>query len=403
MFVLGVRLSWGERSRDELPILSNIKVFYAFSFIGTFRPHWPIAVLYYQSITGSYASAMAIFSVIFLSQSVLEVPTGLASDLIGRKKTMIVGALCSFVALTLYAIGFNIWVLIAGAVCEGLGRSFFSGTDKAFLYETLQEQDQLNQFETIFGKVGFFEQIALGISAIVGGLLALISLQFVMWIAVIPTVLGLICTFWFVDTQQDRRRQQSPYVMLKEAFKGLVRIRRLRLVSIAEVIGFGFGEATFYFQAVFFNLLIPQWLIGVVRGAHHLFGAIGFWTAGRAIKRFGYKRLLIGGNVITSLIQLLVIAFASVLSPFVMALTNVEYGYSSTAKNGLMQREFSDQQRATMGSIVSLAGSLCFSIVSVLLGFIADLSTPIHAMLFGLSSNIAIVWIYTAVFTKAGA
>jgi MFS family permease len=191
--------------------------------------------------------------------------------------------------------------------------------------------------------------------------------------------------------------------MLKEALKGLVKNRRLRLVSIAETLGFGFGEATFHFQAVFFNLLIPQWLIGVVRSVNHLFGAIGFWTAGRVIKHFGYKRVLIGGNIITSLIRLLVLVFASVLSPFVMAILNVDYGYSSTAKNGLMQREFSDNQRSTMGSIVSLAGSLCFSIISVLLGFIADITTPLHAMLFGLSSNIAIIWIYTAVFTTENA
>lgn len=313
---------------------------------------------------------------------------------------MIVGALCCFVALMLYATGFNIWVLVAGAICEGLGRSFFSGTDKAFLYETLQEQNQLNQFETLFGKIGSFEQIALGISAIVGGFLALISLQFVMWIAVIPTLLSLICAFWFVDTNRDRLYQQSPYVMLKEALKGLVKNRRLRLVCIAEILGFGFGESTFHFQAVFFNLLIPQWLIGVVRSINHLFGAIGFWTAGSIIKHFGYKRVLIGGNIITSLIRLLVLVFASVLSPFVMAILNVDYGYSSTAKNGLMQREFSDKQRSTMGSIVSLAGSLCFSIISVLLGFIADISTPTHAMLFGLSSNIAIIWIYTILFNN---
>jgi len=94
---------------------------------------------------------------------------------------------------------------------------------------------------------------------------------------------------------------------------------------------FGFGEATFYFQAAFFNLLIPQWLIGIVRGLHHLCGALGFWTAGSIIKGFGYKSLLIGGKLIASLISLLVLLIPSVMSPFVMAILNVEYGYSSLA------------------------------------------------------------------------
>jgi MFS family permease len=290
-------------------------------------------------------------------------------------------------------------VLFAGAFCEGVGRSLFSGTDKALLYETLQEQKQSSQFESIFGKISSVEQIALGLSAVIGGFLALISLQFVMWISVIPALLSFICAFYFVNVKRESRGQQSAYVMLKEAFKGLVSNRRLRLVSMAEILGFGFGEATFHFQAAFFNLLIPQWLIGVVRGINHLCGAIGFWTACRIIKRFGYKRLLIGGNTITSLIRLLVIVIPSVVSPFVMAILNVDYGYSSTAKHGLMQREFSDQQRSTMGLIVPLTGSLIFSIISVLLGYIADISTPIHAMLFGLSSNVVIIWIYMTLFT----
>jgi len=344
---------------------------------------------------------MMVFSIIFLSQAALEVPTGLISDLLGRRKTMIVGALFSLVALLMYATGFSIWVLFAGAFCEGVGRSLFSGTDKALLYETLQEKEQSDQFETIFGKICSVEQISLGVSAVIGGLLALISLQLVMWVAVIPALLGFICSFYFVDIKQESRVQQSAHMILKEAFKGLVENRRLRLISTAEIIDFGFGEATFYFQAAFFNLLIPQWLIGVVRGLHHLCGAIGFWTAGNMIKRIGYKGLLIGGNIVTSLITLIVLVIPSALSPFVMAILNVEYGYSSTAKNGLMQREFSDQQRSTMGSMVSFTGSLLFSVISILLGFITDISTPIHAMLFGLSSSVVVIWIYSTLFISS--
>lgn len=342
---------------------------------------------------------MSVFSIVFLVQSLAEIPTGLVSDLIGRKKSMVVGACCSCVALIFYAIGFDFWVLIAGAVCEGLGRSILSGSDRALLYETLQEQNQSNRFETVFGKSGSLEQIALGLSAALGGVLALVSFQLVMWVAVVPAFLSLFCALRFEDARQVLVPRQSPNEVFRKAFKGLVLNKQLRLISTAEVIGFGFGEAAFYFQAAFFNLLIPQWLIGVVRSIHHFFGAVGFWTAGGVINRIGHKRVLIGGNLVTSLLELLVLVFASVLSPFVMAILNVEYGFSSTAKNGLMQRDFSDEQRATMGSMVSLLGSLCFAIVSFFLGFIADVSTPVHAMVFALSSNILVVWIYSVLFS----
>jgi MFS family permease len=341
---------------------------------------------------------MMIFSVIFLSQAILEIPTGLLSDFIGRRKTLLIGAFSVFLALFFYALGINIWVLVLGAVFEGLGRSLFSGTAKALLYETLQESKRVNEFDSIFGKTSSMEQLALGLSAALGGLLTIISLSFVMWVAVIPQFLCFLCAFFFIEPKHLLKNQDNPVTVLKSSFQGIIKNRRLRLVSIAEVLGFGFGEANFYFQSAFFKMLIPEWLIGLVRSINHLFGAISFWYAGRMIKHFGNKKILIGGNVINTLLKFFALVFPSMLSPFIMAVTNLTYGSTSTARNTLMQREFSDAQRSTMDSIVSLGGSLLFSIVAVFLGYIADVSSPIYAMLVGLSSNIVIIWIYTLMF-----
>jgi MFS family permease len=58
----------------------------------------------------------------------------------------------------------------------------------------------------------------------------------------------------------------------------------------------------------------------------------------------------------------------------------------------MMQREFSDSQRSTMGSLTALGGSLCFALVSPLLGWLADVygvrSALIIATVVGASSLI---------------
>ena len=139
-------------------------------------------------------------------------------------------------------------------------------------------------------------------------------------------------------------------------------------------------------------------MIGLVRSINHLCGTISFWYAGRIIERFGSRTVLIGETAVTTLARFFALIFPSVLSPFMMALTNLTYGLSSTARNTLMQREFTDSQRSTMDSMVSLGGSLLFTVVAVLLGYIADITSPIHAMLLGLSSNVIILWIYKLMF-----
>jgi hypothetical protein len=45
---------------------------------------------------------------------------------------------------------------------------------------------------------------------------------------------------------------------------------------------------------------------------------------------------------------------------------------NNVAINGLIQKEFTDEQRATMGSLNSFAGSMVFAVFSFLLGALAD-------------------------------
>jgi hypothetical protein len=55
-----------------------------------------------------------------------------------------------------------------------------------------------------------------------------------------------------------------------------------------------------------------------------------------------------------------------------MSSTSITYGVSSVAEKTLMQKEFTSEQRATLGSMNSFFGSVLFSIVSILLGYFAD-------------------------------
>lgn len=382
--------------------IDNVKVFYYFNFFSCFRPHWPIAIIYYETITGSYALATAIFSAVFLSQALLELPTAFLSDTIGRKKTLVLGAVSATVGIFLYALGFSFWCLLLGAVFEGLSRSLFSGTQKALLFESLKESNRSDDFDHVLGKTSSVDQIALAISAAVGGILAFHSLSLVVWIAVIPQILCFVSALFFVEPKHIERNESKPLDLFLSSFKGIMANRKLRLVSISEILDFGFGEALFYFQGAFYKMLIPEWLIGFVRSLNHLFSAMGFWFAGGIIKRFGYSKTLIGGNIISTALQYIAVLIPTALSPFIMTMVALFFGPSDTARSTLMHKEFTDQQRATMDSWVSLTSSVFFSIFSFMLGLIADFSSPVYAMLVGISSNFAVLYVYFTVFVKKG-
>ena len=78
----------------------NIKLLALFNFFTDFHLFSAILIIYFAQVTGSYALGMSLFSVAMVSSALFEVPTGVFSDYIGRKKTMILGAMCAVLSIT---------------------------------------------------------------------------------------------------------------------------------------------------------------------------------------------------------------------------------------------------------------------------------------------------------------
>ena len=66
----------------------NIKLLSWFNFLLDFKFYAPIAIIYFAKVSGSFALGMSVFSLTMLSSAFFEVPTGVYSDMIGRKKTI---------------------------------------------------------------------------------------------------------------------------------------------------------------------------------------------------------------------------------------------------------------------------------------------------------------------------
>src|SRR3990167_1709082 len=98
----------------------NIKILTWFNFFTDFKLYAPIAIIYFAQVSGSFALGMSIFSITMISSALLEIPTGVYSDRIGRRKTMYLGAVSAVCCVIFYAIGTSFIFLVIGALFEGL-------------------------------------------------------------------------------------------------------------------------------------------------------------------------------------------------------------------------------------------------------------------------------------------
>lgn len=386
-------------------VAKNIKLLIIFQFLVEFRLYAALAVIYFASITGSFALAMGVLSTIMIASAVLEIPTGVFSDLIGRKNTVILGSLASVVFVFFYAFGGNIWWLTIGAVFEGLSRSLWSGNNEALMYESVDDKNKDDLFSKYSGYCQSAGQAALAIASLLGGIIAIVSINLAFWITIIPQVIACFVALMLVEPKRHSSKESNIFAHLSTAFNQFKHNYKLRLISFASIISFAFGETGFQFRPVFVNSLWPIWAVGLSQTLSFIGGSISFYFSGLVIKKIGALKSLVVEKIISSLINILSLLYPSILSPAFLTATSLFYGVSQTAKSTLMQREFTKEQRATLGSINSLAASIAFAVVSFALGYVADQIGPIKALIITHVILLLPLWIYWKLFThnkKAG-
>lgn len=373
----------------------NLRLMGAFNFCNDFRVYAPIMAVYFAQVTGSLALGTLLFSIAKIASSALEVPTGIFSDFIGRRLTVALGQIASAVSIACYAFGNDFTLLAVGSVLEGLAFALFSGNNEALLYDTLKADGALDVYPDWQGRLSSLFQLALAVSAVVA-LVALnaLPLRAMFFLSLAPALLGIV---FAVMIDEPRRSDSIPaniYAHLREAFAGFVRDVRLRDLSLAAMLGYALGEAKHMFHPVFFALLWPAWALGAAGALVHGAGALGFRIAGPVIRRFGELRVLLAANIGSILAGAGAVLILTPISPAIIGLASILFGPAMISQGSLMQRAFSDAQRATMGSLNSLGGNLLFAVAVFGIGALADRIGPRYALLTAELLTISVTLLY---------
>jgi MFS family permease len=93
-------------------------------------------------------------------------------------------------------------------------------------------------------------------------------------------------------------------------------------------------------------------------------------------------------------------AVPTVASPAISSASSLLFGPSVVAQGNLMQQAFTDRQRATMGSLVSLGGNLLYAVAVFALGWFADRVGPRYALLAAEILTISVALLYWRLFGR---
>ena len=368
-----------------MKIERNILLFKLNGFFGNLWPLLALAVVYFQQITGSYATALGVFSVTTVFQSLSEIPTGVISDKVGRKYTLILYAVFSLFGLFLFSIAGNLAMpvlLFVGAVSRGVADAFESGTDEALLYETMQELGKENEYDFVYSRSKMFGQIGLAAGALIAtGVTYFYSLNVLAWVSFGLSFFQFFIILSFMEPKRsEAEKQVSSLKHFKNSWSALIQNKKLRYFAVIKMFQKACGWTSYSFESAYFNALVPTWAVSVVRIIKQATGIISYGIA-PYFRKFGFLKTLLASSFFMFLIDLAALVLNTFITPFVMSFVNLFHGVSETAGSALFQQEFTQEQRATMGSIVSLIGALFLAAIYYFIGFIADLYSLYFAML----------------------
>lgn len=335
-----------------------------------------------------------------LASAIFEVPTGVWSDRVGRRNTIIIGSWSRVLAFIFYAIGRSYWWLVIGAILEGLSRSFFSGNNDAFLHDTLADESRTSDYHLHLGKISSAEHLGIALSAAIGGYIGSFSFTLLMWLSVIPQLIMALVNYTLTEPITKHHHHSNVYSHIKEAIKLFVTNKRLRQLSITDAVSFSTGEVSFQFRASFFASIWPAWAIGILNTLVQFGASASYYFGHILIKKFGHSKLLLIRSIMGKIGSLIAFGIPSIFSPLITIIPSFVYGAGQVSKNTLMQREFTNEQRATMSSLNSLLSSVGFALTSVLVGLFADYTTPQVALLTLAIISVPIVFVYWQLFKE---
>jgi MFS family permease len=117
---------------------------YLFTFFRSFTVFASISVAFYVQNGLNYTQVMTLQAIYAICIAVLEVPSGMMSDKLGRKNTLMVGSVGFLISYTCGLFGHSLVPFVFMQIFAAVGQSSYSGTFLARMFEDIRRSNDKN-------------------------------------------------------------------------------------------------------------------------------------------------------------------------------------------------------------------------------------------------------------------
>jgi len=148
----------------------NVTLAYITNFLTALIFTIPVWVAF-QTRVMDFTQIAFLSALAYAVRTFLELPTGALADLIGRKKTIMLGWLICGLANIYISLASSFIMFFAGFMAEAIGAVLVSGADTALIYDTFKELNKEDYFTKYMARGGFIYRLGLVLATFLGGYL----------------------------------------------------------------------------------------------------------------------------------------------------------------------------------------------------------------------------------------
>jgi MFS family permease len=351
---------------------SNLWKLYCYRFFSNFWLIAPILIPFYESNGLTVTQVFIVQSIYLGTLLIFEIPSGYLSDIIGRKKTLTLGACFLPVGLAVYAFSHGFYGFSLAEIILAIAASMRSGTDSALIYDTLLQLKQEAQYKTFEGKAEFYARIGDSVSSVLGGLLALITLRLPFYINIATGFILIPLAITLIEAKRESLEAKNPFKGILGIVKYCLGHPKIRSVLICYSVLMSTGIIGVWSYYMYYGKLgVAVAYYGILLAIFGLCSAYGSKKAHSLESRLG-KGTSLSLLLSISIVFILLGQFKTMYLIPLIFLNGFVWGISVPLLVGHLNELVKSEIRATALSVMTMTGSLSFVILAPVFGKIVD-------------------------------
>lgn len=169
---------------------------------------------------------------------ILEIPTGAYADLIGRKKSFVLGCFFLSVSMLIYYLSSSFWMFMAAELVGAVAMAFRSGALESWLVDSLKFHGFDGDLVNVFKKEQQLDSLGIVVGALAGGYIAKIDVA-LPWLAsaIAVAFVGVFCSIAMTEEYFDKTDEKLKLTSFKKI--------------INESIFYGINKKSVFFIIIF--------------------------------------------------------------------------------------------------------------------------------------------------------